>query len=155
MPRGQRHVEKMKFKRAIAWVLCALYLLATVTEALASLTCECRGMMRPVREPRCAACCCAEMISAAGNGADCCRLATECDCTRHSTEIELYTSSHGGDSEKYIRCIVSELPPSLAAEAPAVAQVLLPADDARLRPVPLPGEVVRRGIGLRAPPARG
>lgn len=143
----------MKLKRCIAWVLCALYIAATSTAALASLTCGCRGMMRPAPQHRCAMCCCAERPAA--EGPDSCCWGEECDCTRHSTEIELYTSSHSNDTEKYVRCIVSILPPSLVAEAPAVAQRLLPADDARLRPVPLPGEVVRRGIGLRAPPVLG
>lgn len=144
----------MKLKRCIAWVLCALYIAATSTAALASLTCGCRGMMRPAMHDRCARCCCAERLAAQAS-AGCCWWGEGCDCTRHSTEIDLYTSSHSNDAEKYIRCIVAMLPPSLAAEAPTVAQRLLPDDDARLRPVPLPDEGVRRGIGLRAPPVRG
>ena len=144
----------MKLKRYIALALCALYIAATASVSLASMTCKCLGMMRAQTEHRCAECCSADLCTdplPCGGG----WLATGCDCDRHSTEIELYTSSHSDDSEKFIRCIVSELPPSLAAELPEPARLILPAGDASLAPVPLPREVVLRNCGLRAPPVRG
>ena len=144
----------MNLKRYIALTLCALYIAATASVSLASLTCGCRGMMRSGVPHRCSSCCQehpAEETLPCGGGL----LGTGCDCDLHSTEIDLYTSSHSNDPEKYIRCMVSILPPSLVAGAPVVAQRLLPDDDARLRPEPFPDEVARCGFGLRAPPVRG
>lgn len=144
----------MKLKRCIAWVLCALYIAATATTALASLTCGCRGMMRAESVHRCTACCYDGHL-AAERAAESCSLGSGCDCDRHSTEIELYTSTHSDDSEKYIRCIVSELPPALTAEAPSADAALPLTGDLRLRPTPLDETMLLRSVGLRAPPCRG
>lgn len=116
----------MKLKRCIALALCALYIAATASVSLASMTCKCLGMMRAQTEHRCAECCAADLCTdplPCGGG----WLAAGCDCDRHSTEIEL----------------------------PEPARLILPAGDASLAPVPLPREVILRNRGMRAPPVRG
>lgn len=144
----------MKLKRYIALLLCAFYVSATAGTALASLTCKCLGMRASV-EHRCTGCCHLAETDAAGLHGCCqeCSLKACCDCELHSTEIDLYTSSYSDDSEKYIRCVVAELPPSLAAECPCPAHVPALRHALVLPPVPLVREMPGRVCGLRAPPA--
>ena len=141
----------MKVKRYIALVLCALYLAATAGVALASMTCQCLGMKRGAVEHRCATCC-HQGESACDDCSDF-RLDARCDCSLHSIEINLYTSSHSDDSEKYVRCVVSVLPPSLAVECPCPAHLPALRCGDVLPPVPLVREMPGRVFGLRAPPA--
>ncbi len=143
----------MKLKRYIALLLCALYVSATAGTALASLTCKCLGMKAPV-EHSCTGCCHLSENGGADLQTACpeCSLRTRCGCELHSTEIDLYTSSHSDDSEKYVRCIVAELPPSLAAECPCPAHVPALRRGNVLPPVPLVREMPGRVCGLRAPP---
>lgn len=145
----------MKLKRYIALLLCAFYVSATAGTALASLTCKCLGMKASV-EHRCTGCCHLAETDAAGLHGCCqeCSLKACCDCELHSTEIDLYTSSYSDDSEKYVRCIVAELPPSLAAECPCPAHVPALRRGNVLPPVPLVREMPGRVCGLRAPPVR-
>lgn len=172
----------MTWKRCIALVLCALYLSATVGTALASLTCKCLGMKAPVAHlctGLCHAGSGAEKGSgpeaASGNSAlagaenrtveertdgpeACCDVCPECalraccGCELHSIEINLYTASHSDDSEKYIRCIVAELPPSMAAECPCPAHVPALRRGLVLPPEPVVREIPRNVDALRAPP---
>lgn len=143
----------MKLKRYIALLLCAFYVSATAGTALASLTCKCLGMKASV-EHRCTGCCHLAETDAAGlHGCQECSLKACCDCELHSTEIDLYTSSYSDDSEKYIRCVVAVLPPSLAAECPCPAHVPALRRAGLLPPVPLVREMPGRVFGLRAPPA--
>ena len=83
-----------------------------------------------------------------------CRLGTGCDCDRHSTEIELYTSSHSDDNEKAVRCIVAELPPSLAAEFGHGVSLTIHQGISFIVSDPLPLEGVVAVVGRRAPPFR-
>lgn len=141
----------MKLKRCIALVLCALYIAATASVSLASMTCKCRSMMRAATEHRCSSCCRADHLAAelpCGGGL----LGTGCDCDRHSTEIELYTSNHSDDSEKYVRCVVMVLPPSLAVECPCPAHIPALRRGVVLPPLPIVREIPRKIDGLRAPP---
>lgn len=141
----------MKLKRYIAFALCALYIAATAAVSLASVTCECLDLKRQAVGHLCDACCCGETDFA---GDEClnCWFGMDCDCTRHSTEIDLYTSSHSDDSERYVRCAVSELPPSLVAEAPAPVVSAHGAGYGFTPPYPLVRPVVLRADGWRAPP---
>ena len=143
----------MKLKRYIALLLCAFYVSATAGTALASLTCKCLGMKASV-EHRCTGCCHLAETDAAGLHGCCqeCSLKACCDCELHSTEIELYTSSHSDDSEKYIRCVVAVLPLSLAAEIALDTPAGSSSGSGQLRNIPLPREVCRAVAGLRAPP---
>lgn len=141
----------MKVKRYIALVLCVLYLAATAGVALASITCKCVGMKQSRVEKACCECYHQSQFSATSICHDC-LLGSRCDCELHSTEISLYTSSHSDESEKYIKCAVSELPPSLAAECPCPAHVPALRHGMLLPPVPLVREVPGRVFGLRAPP---
>lgn len=142
----------MKLKRYIALLLCALYVSATAGTALASLTCKCPDMKAPA-EHRCTGCCHHAETDAAGlNGCPGCSLQACCGCELHSTEIELYTSSHSDDSEKYIRCVVAVLPLSLAAEIALDTPAGSSSGSGQLRNIPLPREVCRAVAGLRAPP---
>lgn len=97
-------------------------------------------------------------LTDAGNGllsGGCdCRLGTGCDCDRHSTEIELYTSSHSDDNEKAVRCIVAELPPSLAAEFGPGVSLTIHQGISFIVSDPLPLEGVVAVVGRRAPPFR-
>ena len=97
-------------------------------------------------------------LDGAGNGllsGGCdCRLGTGCDCDRHSTEIELYTSSHSDDNEKAVRCIVAELPPSLAAEFGPCVSLTIHQGISFIVSDPLPLEGVVAVVGRRAPPFR-
>ncbi len=143
----------MKVKRYIALLLCTLYLAATAGTALASLTCRCLGMTAPVEHLCTGDCHHAEADADGLNGCPECSLKACCGCELHSTEIDLYTSSHSDDSEKYIRCVVAVLPPSLAAECPCPAHVPALRRAGLLPPVPLVREMPGRVFGLRAPPA--
>lgn len=142
----------MKVKRYIALLLCTLYLAATAGTALASLTCRCLGMKAPVEHLCTGDCHLADADAAGLNGCPECSLKACCGCELHSTEINLYTSSHSDDSEKYIRCVVAVLPPSLAAEIALDTPAGASAGDGLLRNIPLPREVCRAVAGLRAPP---
>lgn len=93
-----------------------------------------------------------ETAGCAVAGACGCLIDCSCDCELHSTEIELYTSSHSDDSEKAVKCIVSELPPSLAAEASAPVSLAFHDGTSLSGPDPLPLEGVGAVAGLRAPP---
>lgn len=142
----------MKLKRYIALLLCALYVSATAGTALASLTCKCPDM-KASAEHRCTGCCHHAETDAAGlNGCPECSLQACCGCELHSTEIELYTSSHSDDSEKYIRCVVAVLPLSLAAEIALDTPAGSSSGNGLLCNIPLPREVCRAVAGLRAPP---
>lgn len=143
----------MKCKRYIALLLCALYMAATAAVSLASMTCKCRGMMRAEAELRCTSCCAHCSMTEPFCEGGC--LETDCDCDRHSTEIDLYTSSHSDDSEKYVRCVVSELPPSLAAVSPSPEHVPALRQGIVLPPLPIVREIPRTAFGLRAPPVWG
>lgn len=173
----------MTWKRCIALVLCALYLSATVGTALASLTCKCPGMKAPVAHlctGHCHAGPETGMVSGAEtswknnavSGAESrtvedrteepkaccdvcpgCALRACCGCDLHSIEINLYTASHSDDSEKYVRCIVAELPPSMAAECVQPLSFAVSSGNEILRKQPLPQDVVLSIRGLRAPPA--
>lgn len=143
----------MKVKRYIALLLCTLYLAATAGTALASLTCRCLGMTAPVEHLCTGDCHHAEADADGLKGCPECSLKACCGCELHSTEIDLYTSSHSDDSEKYIRCVVAVLPPSLAAECPCPAHVPALRRAGLLPPVPLVREMPGRVFGLRAPPA--
>lgn len=169
----------MKFKRYIAFVLCTLYIAATAGMALASMTCKCLAMRSGAVEHLCTAC--SSGVSRAVPTADCgcssgsrdersvdagmensgeelrnggcdCLLGTGCDCDRHSTEIELYTSSHSDDNEKAVRCIVAELPPALAADSCAPVSLAVHHGISFIVSDPLPLEGVVAVVGRRAPP---
>ena len=82
-----------------------------------------------------------------------CALRACCGCDLHSIEINLYTASHSDDSEKYVRCIVAELPPSMAAECVQPLSFAVSSGNEILRKQPLPQDVVLSIRGLRAAPA--
>lgn len=170
----------MKLRRYIAFVLCTLYIAATAGMALASVTCKCLGMRYGGVEhlgavchcPNCGAApmagCCGEgrgtldnvgSSDNAGTGyGDGCPMACDClfgsgcDCDRHSTEIDLYVATHSDDSEKALRCVVAELPPSLAAELPAPALRILCRGPRAADPAPRLCDGVFPVAALRAPP---
>lgn len=144
----------MKLKRYIALVLCALYIAATASVSLASVTCKCLDMKRAVTEHRCPTCCVMHDLTP-DNGSTGGQIGSDCDCDRHSTRIDLYTSSHSNDNDKFIKCIISELPPSLTVECPPAATLLVAARGAALRAEALPRDVVAECAGRRAPPFRG
>lgn len=164
----------MKLRRYIAFVLCTLYIAATAGVALASVTCKCIGMRRGAVEHLCQACSCHTAAArpaalddrtdaACGSSSELsgcrdvcgCAIGGGCDCTRHSTKIELYTSSHSddNDSEKALRCIVSQLPASLAAELCSVVSSSVFHGISFIVSDPLPLEGVVAVVGRRAPPS--
>ena len=164
----------MNPKRYIALMLCALYVAATAGAALASVTCGCLGMKPAGEIHHRALCSChadrpaadchvraAEMGAAArenpvagpfGEGSCDGLFGCSCDCDLHSTEIDLYTSSHSDDGEKAVKCAVSELPPSMAAEVRVHVSLSLHHGIHASGPDPRPLEGVRAVAGLRAPP---
>ena len=141
---------EMKTRRfVISLLLLAAYLFATVAPAVASVTCKCVAMRARTEQQH--LCCRHCQLPPHTQPADS-DLRAPCCSFHHSTEIVLYTSSHSDDSEKYVRCAVYLLPPSMAAECPCPAHVpaLRRSPAPRRDPVPLEG--VREAVGLRAPP---
>lgn len=138
----------MKVRKFISLLLLAAYLFATVGAAVASVTCHC-VTMKPRAEQHfcCSHCQLPDHVQPVAGEfrAPCCNLP-------HSTEITLYTSLHSDDSEKYVKCAVSELPPSMAAECPCPAHVPALRRVAAPRPDPVPLEGVRTLSAWRAPP---
>ena len=100
----------MKARRSlIALALLAVYLLMTAGTAAASLSCEC--LASPVRAAHLCNHGCpvsgAEPVADGMFGGVCCD-------DLHSTDIELYLSA-SDDGGKCVRCVVTDLPPALAA----------------------------------------
>lgn len=152
---GLHNLRSMPLKRYIALVLCALYMAATASVSLASLTCRCLDMKQSGTGHHHAACC--TMLDPAA-GSTACRggdLGTGCDCDLHSTRIDLYTSSHSNDNDKLVKCIISELPPSLTVECPPAVALHEAAKGAAWRAEVLPDDVAAACAGRRAPPLRG
>jgi hypothetical protein len=142
----------MNPRRIIALLLLALYLFAVGGEAAAALSCDCvRLHAHPGHEhPHCI-CCVHHDAASAG---DALHLTAPCCDDSHSTEIALYTAL-SSLLDKAARRVVLALPPTLAAELPAVAEQLLHRCDAAERPDVLPDDGLLRAAALRAPPARG
>lgn len=142
----------MNPRRIIALLLLALYLFAVGGEAAAALSCDCvRLHAHPGHEhPHCI-CCVHHDAASAG---DAIHLTAPCCDDSHSTEIALYTAL-SSLLDKAARRVVLALPPTLAAELPAVAEQLLHRCDAAERPDVLPDDGLLRAAALRAPPARG
>lgn len=142
----------MNLRRVIAFVLLAFYLFTVGGEAAAALSCDCVRMhAHPGHEhPHCI-CCVHHETAATGGSAD---LTAPCCDDSHSTEIALYTAL-SSVLDKAARRIVLALPPTLAAELPAVAEQLLHRCDAAERSTALPDDGLLRTAALRAPPARG
>ncbi|HIW64846.1 MAG TPA: hypothetical protein H9879_01235 [Candidatus Alistipes intestinipullorum] len=138
----------MKARKFISLLLLTAYLFATAGTAVLSVTCKCVAMKARAEQHLCCSHCQLPDHTQPADGefrAHCCNLP-------HSTEIELYTSSNPDDSEKYVKCAVSELPPSMAAECPCPAHIPALRRAAAPRPDPVPLEGVRTTCGLRAPP---
>lgn len=141
----------MKTRRfVISLLLLAAYLFATVAPAVASVTCKCVAMRARTEQQH--LCCRHCQLPSHTQPADS-DLRAPCCSFHHSTEIVLYTSSHSDDSEKYVRCIVAELPPSMAAECVQPLSFAVSSGNEILRKQPLPQDVVLSIRGLRAPPA--
>ena len=139
----------MKARKFISLLLLTAYLFATAGTAVLSVTCKCVAMKARAEQHLCCSHCQLPDHTQPADGefrAHCCNLP-------HSTEIELYTSSNPDDSEKYVRCIVAELPPSMAAECVQPLSFAVSSGNEILRKQPLPQDVVLSIRGLRAPPA--
>lgn len=139
----------MKLKRYISLLLLAVYLFATAGTALASLTCKCVSMKARTEHVCCSHC----QQHAAEAAADGVMRAPCCGNHHHSTEIDLYLFSHGDNGEKQIRCMVTDLPPALAAECPCPAHVPLLREKTVQRQAPFIAEACMLPVGFRAPPA--
>ena len=139
----------MKARRSlIALALLAVYLLMTAGTAAASLSCEC--LASPVRAAHLCNHGCpvsgAEPVADGMFGGVCCD-------DLHSTDIELYLSA-SDDAGKCVRCVVTDLPPALAAcPEPADMQALRPV--AAERRTPFVTDPALPAVGFRAPSARG
>lgn len=139
---------EMKSRRFISLLLLAAYLFATAGSAVLAVTCKCVAMRARSEQHLCCTHC---QLPSHTQPADS-DLRAPCCNFHHSTEIALYTSSFSDDSEKYVRCAVSELPPSMAAECPCPAHIPALRRCSAPRPDPVPLEGVREAVGLRAPP---
>lgn len=115
---------------------------------MASVTCRCVAMKARAAEHLCCSHCQLPAHVQPADGefrAICCNIP-------HTTEIALYTSPHADDCEKYVKCAVSLLPPSMGAECPCPAHLPALRRAAAPRPDPVPLDGVRMTCGLRAPP---
>lgn len=139
----------MKVRKFISLLLLAAYLFATVGAAVASVTCHCVTMKPRAAQHLCYSHCQlpAHMQPADGEFRD------HCCGNHHSTEIALYTSSNSDDSEKYVKCVVCDLLPSMAVECPCPAHVPALRRGPVPRPDPQPSDGFAEAVGLRAPPA--
>lgn len=134
----------MKLKKFISLLLLSVYLFATGGPAWASLTCKC-VLMRPHAAHACCCCCASdEGISA--------RQAMRAPCcgNHHSTDVKLYTGV--SENEKYVKRVVLELPPSLAAEFVEPIETTFVCVRIARRRTPPARAVHVPGAGLRAPP---
>ena len=135
----------MKPKRLISlWLLC-VYLLVMCGPACLSLSCECVSASAPSS----AEMCCCHCGHEAGSADEC--LKARCCDDRHSTETTLYTGAFG-DGERQLRCVVTQLPPALAAECPEALFVpSLRTKPAERHPAFVSGPALLP-VGFRAPP---
>lgn len=148
-PGSCRNVE-MKARKLISLLLLAAYLFATVGAAVLSVTCKCVAMKPRVEQYLCCSHC---QLPAHVQPADG-EFRSHCCGNHHSTDIALYTSPNSDDSEKYLKCAVYDLPPSMAAESVMTLSALSSFCGNVCCPVPLPQSVDLPGTGLRAPPFR-
>lgn len=139
----------MKLKRSISLLLLAVYLFATGGTALASLTCKCVSS-KARTEHVCGSHCQQHAEDAAA--ADGVMRAPCCGSHHHSTEIDLYLFSHADNSEKHIRCVVTDLPPALAAECPCPEHIPFLREATAERRAPFVPEACILPVGFRAPP---
>lgn len=138
----------MKARRFISLLLLAAYLFATAGAAVLSVTCKCVAMKPRVEQLLCCSHCQFPAHVQPADG----EFRAHCCGNHHSTEITLYTSPNSDDSEKYVKCAVCDLPPSMAVECPCPAHVPALRRGPALRPDPVPLDGVRTIRGLRAPP---
>lgn len=141
----------MKLKRYISLLLLAVYLFATAGASVTSLTCKCVTLK--ARTEHVCSSHCQQHTADAASAADGVMRATCCGNHHHSTEIDLYLFSHSDNSEKYIRCVVTDLPPALAVECPCPAHVPLLREKTAERLTPFVPEACILPVGFRAPPA--
>nr|WP_229095485.1 MULTISPECIES: hypothetical protein [Alistipes] len=144
--RNRRRIVKLK--RVISLLLLAVYLFATAGMALASLTCKCVSMKARTEHVCCTHCQHPADVQSAHDGA----MRAPCCGNHHSTDVELYVTSNSDNNEKYIRCIVLDLPPALAVECPCPAHVPQLREEVVQRHVPLIREACILPVGFRAPP---
>ncbi len=146
--------ESMARRRYISLLLLAVYLLAAGGGAYVSLSCRCIAEKHACAQVHgCHGCAdhgaCGRCVFDDGAAQT---LEAPCCGDRHSTEIDLYTGAHS-DYEKAVRCVVTLLPPSLAAECPCPAHVPALRRRSVERPAPVPAAPLLEFAGLRAPPA--
>ena len=134
----------MKLKRLISLLLLSVYLLATVGAAVVSLTCGCVEQ-RVHAEHVCLSGCQHDM-PADGLVRSC------CGCELHSTEVELYLYPASDNNERHIRCMVTDLPPAIAAECPCPEHAPDLREKSAERRSPFVQEASILPVGFRAPP---
>lgn len=141
----------MKLKRAISLLLLAVYLFAAGGSAFASLSCECVSLKTRASHVCCAHC---DHTYADAFAAKTAKEAMSAPCCNdlHSTEVTLYTPG-STDSERYVRCVVICLPPSLAAECPCPTHIPFLREKPAERRPPFVADACLLCVGFRAPPA--
>ena len=138
----------MKLKKSISLLLLAVYLFATAGAAVASLSCECVSMKAHAAHVCCHHCQHMEDAATSPGGV----MRAPCCGNHHSTDIELYTSSNAGNSEKYTRCVVLALPPTLSVECPCPAHIPFLREKVAEQRSPFVREACILPVGFRAPP---
>ena len=75
-----------------------------------------------------------------------------CGCELHSTEVELYLYPASDNNERHIRCMVTDLPPAIAAECPCPEHAPALREKSAERRSPFVQEASILPVGFRAPP---
>lgn len=136
---------RMKMRKFISLLLLAVYLFAAGGSSYASLSCRCLTLKGQIAHSCCHHC---EHVGLASDKA----LDAPCCGDDHSTEVKLYTGSAGGNTERYVKCCVCALPPSLTAECPQLIDPLLIVEALSSPRTPFFKEEYILSVGFRAPP---
>lgn len=136
----------MKLKKLISLLLISVYLFAVGGTAYGALACECVSFETHATHVRCHHCCVPDDVPVGGAA-----LASECCDDHHSTEVELYTRV-SSDDEYRTKCVVLDLPPSLAVDCPCPAHIPFLRETIAERNAPFVPKACVISVGFRAPP---
>lgn len=144
---------KMKARKRISLLLLAAYLFATVGVAVASLTCHCVAAKAAAVEHLCCSHCQHPDTALPADS----EMHAPCCGNRHSTEVDLYTSTHLEENEQSVKCAVCDLPFFAMTGESFVSLPLLSARACGTICLSVPPlrSAVSECFGLRAPPVRG
>lgn len=138
----------MKLKRSISLLLLAVYLFATAGASVVSLTCKCVSMKARTEHVCCSHCQQHAEDAAVADGV----MRAPCCGNHHSTDIDLYITAGPDNSERYTRCVVTDLPPALAVECPCPEHIPFLREATAERQTPFVPEACILPVGFRAPP---